>query len=197
MDDFSGLKPPGSADARSHKQRMLDGDWFFGPDPELMADTDRAQALTAEDNALFPTDPDAAVAVLRRLFRHFGYSIARVPLTVEFGYNVSIGDHTIFNWGVTLADNAPITFGDNVLVGPGCFFVTAEHPLEPEERILARVRAKPITVGDRVWFGAGVIVLGGVTIGTGAVVGAGAVVTKDVPPRTVVAGSPARVLRQV
>ena len=57
--------------------------------------------------------------------------------------------------------------------------------------------AKPITVGDNVWFGAGVQVLPGVTIGEGAVVAAGAVVTRDVPPRTLVAGVPAKVLKEI
>ena len=57
--------------------------------------------------------------------------------------------------------------------------------------------AKPITVGNDVWFGAGVQVLPGVTIGDGAVIGAGAVVTKDVPPRTVVAGVPAKAVKEI
>ncbi|MCB1356319.1 MAG: hypothetical protein KDK53_07450 [Maritimibacter sp.] len=58
-------------------------------------------------------------------------------------------------------------------------------------------RALPITVEDYAWIGAGAIVLPGVTIGTGAVVAAGAVVTRDVAPRSIVAGNPARLLRSV
>lgn len=57
--------------------------------------------------------------------------------------------------------------------------------------------AKPITIRDNVWFGAGVQVLPGVTIGEGAVIAAGAVVTKDVPPRTLVAGVPAKVIKEI
>lgn len=57
--------------------------------------------------------------------------------------------------------------------------------------------ALPIAVGDYAWIGAGAIILPGVTIGEGAVVAAGAVVTKDVAPRMIVAGNPARVLRSV
>ena len=56
--------------------------------------------------------------------------------------------------------------------------------------------AKSVRIGDKVWLGARVTICPGVTIGDGAIVGAGAVVTKDVPPRTIVAGVPAKVVRQ-
>jgi maltose O-acetyltransferase len=87
-------------------------------------------------------------------------------------------------------------------------FLTASHPIVPEERTRPAepgrmppfqpvTIAKPITVGRNVWIGAGVIVLPGVTIGEGTVVGAGSVVTRSLPPRVVAAGNPARILRGV
>ena len=57
--------------------------------------------------------------------------------------------------------------------------------------------AKSVRIGDKVWLGARVTICPGVTIGEGAIVGAGAVVTKDVPPRTVVAGVPARTIKEL
>ena len=96
-----------------------------------------------------------------------------------------------------MLDVAPITIGDNVLLGPNVQLVTATHPLNPVERASGLELAFPITIGNHVWIGAGAIVLPGVTIGDNVVVGAGSVVTKDVPDNQVVAGNPARMIRKV
>ena len=90
-----------------------------------------------------------------------------------------------------------MTFGKDVFVAPNCGFHTAGHPIEAELRNKGLEYARPITVGDSVWFGAGVQVLPGVTIGSNVVVAAGAVVTKDVPANSVVEGVPARVIKAI
>jgi maltose O-acetyltransferase len=97
----------------------------------------------------------------------------------------------------TFLDVAPITLGDRVLVGPGTQLLTSYHPLDVVERRKQLTHGRPITIGDDAWIGAGTIILAGVTIGAGAVVGAGSVVTKDVPAFALVAGNPARVLREL
>jgi acetyltransferase-like isoleucine patch superfamily enzyme len=74
--------------------------------------------------------------------------------------------------------------------------VTAGHPVEPDQR-RAYFTAAPITIETNVWIGAAATVLPGVTVGAGSVVAAGAVVTRDVPPATLVAGVPARVVRRL
>ena len=78
-----------------------------------------------------------------------------------------------------------------------CQFLTACHPVDAAERARWLVYHKPITVGDNVWFGAGVIVMPGVTIGNRSVIGAGSIVTKDIPSDVVAAGNPCRVLRPI
>ena len=75
--------------------------------------------------------------------------------------------------------------------------LTATHPLEPGARRDKWEAAEPITIGDNVWLGGGVIVCPGVTIGADTVVGAGSVVTGDLPPRVLAVGSPARVIREL
>ena len=90
-----------------------------------------------------------------------------------------------------------MTFGDHVFIGPNCGFYTAGHPLDAVTRNAGLEYARPITVGDNVWFGGNVTVLPGVTIGSGAVVGGGSVVSRDVPPNTVAVGNPCRVVKEI
>jgi len=194
LHDNSGLITP--ADLRSHKQRMLDGDWFWGPDAELLADQGRATALVNEYTAADKLGWEAGAAVIARLFGRVEFYI-KPPFTVDYGYHVSIGAGTFINAGCVLLDAAPITIGTNVLIGPNVQMLTAYHGLTVSSRRKALTHSKPITIGDDVWIGAGSILLPGVTIGAGAVVGAGSVVTKDVPPFVVVAGNPARVVREL
>lgn len=94
-----------------------------------------------------------------------------------------------------LADE--IVIGDHVSVTRQTMLITGKHQVGPAKRRLGPLVTQPIHIGTGVWLGARCTVLPGVTIGEGAVVGAGAMVTKDVPPNTLVAGVPAKVIRQL
>ena len=92
------------------------------------------------------------------------------------------------------------------MFGPNCTLAAPLHPLCPEERNIRRREdgslynleyAKPITIGSNCWLAANVTVCGGVTIGEGCVIGAGSVVTRDIPPRSLAAGVPCRVIREI
>lgn len=98
---------------------------------------------------------------------------------------------------MVILDGAPVTFGDNVFVAPNCGFYTAGHPLDPVERNRGLEYARPITIGNNVWIGAGVSVLPGVTIGDNCVIGAGSVVNRDIPAWSLAAGNPCRVIRVI
>jgi maltose O-acetyltransferase len=87
--------------------------------------------------------------------------------------------------------------GDDVQVGPNVQFLTPAHPVEPEPRRARWEAARPISVGDNVWLGGGVIVGPGVSIGENTVVGAGAVVVRDLPANVVAVGNPAQVIRSL
>jgi acetyltransferase-like isoleucine patch superfamily enzyme len=112
---------------------------------------------------------------------------------------IDVGDDCGFT-GTTLVAATRITIGDRVQVGGNASIVDFDfHPLVPEERAehFNDGAHAPIIIHDDVFVGMEALILKGVTIGMGAVVGAGAVVTQDVPPRTVVAGNPAQVVREV
>lgn len=110
-----------------------------------------------------------------------------------------LGENVYVNFNSVWLDTCLIEVGDRTLIGPNCSFYSATHPLDPFLRMGTQgpEYGKPIRIGPDCWFGGNCIVLPGVTIGKGVVVGAGSVVTRDVPDFSVVAGNPARVLRQV
>jgi len=83
------------------------------------------------------------------------------------------------------------------MIGPVVQIYTAAHDLQTETQIQGWEVAKPIVIEDNVWIGYGAILLPGVKIGRNAVVGAGAVVSRNVPANTIVAGNPARVIREI
>ena len=82
-------------------------------------------------------------------------------------------------------------------IGPSVQLYTAAHDIQAEARNQGWEVAKPIDIADNVWIGGSAILLPGVKVGINSVVGAGAVVTRDVPPNTIVAGNPARVIREI
>ena len=172
----------------SMKERMLGGEPYLASDPVLVAERARCQEALARFNAGDGPPP----------FGRLGAgSEVLPPLRCDYGYNVSIGERTFVNYNAVLLDVAPIAIGDDVQVATNVQLITATHPVDPDERRGGWESGAPITIGDGAWLGAGAIVLPGVTIGAETVVGAGAVVTKDLPPRVVAVGNPARVVRDV
>lgn len=117
------------------------------------------------------------------------------PFHTDFGRNTTIGRDVFINMGCKFQDQGGLTIEDGALIGHNVVIATLNHPLDPAHR--ADVVPAPVVVGRGAWIGSNATILPGVTIGDGAVVAAASVVTKDVPPDTVVVGSPARVLRKV
>jgi len=118
------------------------------------------------------------------------------PVRSDHGLNIRVGRKVFINHGCTLNDIGGIDIGDEVMLGPNVSLLSSGHPVEPFERT-RRITAAPIVIARNVWIAAGAIVLQGVTVGADSVVAAGAVVTRDVPASTLVAGVPARVVRQL
>lgn len=90
-----------------------------------------------------------------------------------------------------------INFGSNVVVGHGVSFITAHHEIGNISCRAGKVKGLSIVVGDGVWIGANATILPGITIDKGAIIAAGAVVTKNVNSHTIVAGVPAKVIKEL
>lgn len=117
------------------------------------------------------------------------------PFYTDCGKNVTVGKNVFINSCCCFQDQGGITVGDDVLIGHQVVIATLNHDLAPEKR--ASMKAASVKIGKGAWIGSHATLLAGVTVGEGAVVAAGAVVTKDVPPRTVVGGVPARVIKEI
>lgn len=182
----------------SMKARMLRGDDYVADDPQLVAERLRCQLLLEAFNATSAVEADRRAGLLRELFGTIGEETrVEAPFRCDYGYNVRIGARSFVNYGAIFLDAALIEIGDDVQIATNVQLLTSTHPLDATARRERWESAKPITVGDGAWLGGGAIVLPGITVGADAVVGAGAVVTRDVTPRTVVVGNPARVIREL
>lgn len=120
-------------------------------------------------------------------------SMVPVELETYASGRIEIGDRTFVNYGSSIAARQSIKIGADCLLGHYTFVMdNDQHDMVTHTKL---PQSAPVVIEDHVWIGSKVLILPGVRIGTRAVVGAGSVVTKDVPPRCVVAGNPARVIR--
>jgi maltose O-acetyltransferase len=189
---------PDPFDQRSMRDRMLAGDLYIADDPQLAADNLRAMRLMERFNLSPAEAPEERQRLLQQLLGTLGDgAVVRPPLYCDYGYQTHLGARSFANFGLVALDVARIVIGEDVQIGPNVQLLTATHPVDPNLRRAKWEAAEPITIGNNVWLGGGVIVGPGVTIGDNTVVGAGAVVVKDLPANVVAVGNPARVIRSV
>lgn len=157
-----------------------------------------AQELLYRYNQLPPQQWDEQRGLLEQLLGSVGENTTVLPpLRCDYGKHMFVGKDVFINYNFTVLDVCRVTIGDRTLIGPNVSVYAAGHPIAPEDRATAWEYGAEVHIGEDVWIGGSCVILLGVTIGDGAVVGAGSVVTRDVPPNTIVAGNPARVLREI
>jgi maltose O-acetyltransferase len=177
---------------------MVSGEPYRSSDPELVAARARARDLTFRFNNTPPDQRSLRRSLLGELLGTIGERCTFEPtLHVDYGFHVHLGERFYANANCVLLDVAPIRVGEDTMFGPGVQLLTATHPVDAQQRVSGHELGFPITIGRRVWLGGGVIVGPGVTIGDEVVVGAGAVVVRDLPPRVVAVGNPARPVRDL
>lgn len=176
-------------------EKMRAGEPYNPLDAELRRRRREARELCAR----FNHHPSPGhLKKLRQLFDQCGEQCHIEPgLQLDYGSQVRLGSGVYLNFDCVVLDSSWVTIGDHTLVGPGVHFYTVTHPLDPQLRQTGVEYARPISIGANVWIGGRAVILPGVTIGDNAVIAAGAVVREDVAANTMVAGVPARLVRQV
>jgi acetyltransferase-like isoleucine patch superfamily enzyme len=119
---------------------------------------------------------------------------ARAEIGTMEGATLKLGSGVYLNQGASVVASRAITIGDRVRIGDGAAIHDSDYHAVSADR---PVRVAPITIEEDVWIGRGALVMPGVRIGAGSVIAAGAVVTRSIPARTLAAGVPARVIREL
>ena len=170
---------------------------YGSPEHQFMtAISNEAMKITAELNNSYHTPKE-----LQDLFSKLigqpvdeGFGLFP-PFYTDCGKNIHLGKGVFINAGCKFQDQGGIYIGDGALIGHNTVLATLNHGFSSEKR--HDLYPAPIHIGENVWIGANVTVVGGVTIGNHAIIAAGAVVTKDVPENAVAAGVPAKVIRSI
>ena len=192
----------------TEKEKMFAGK-IYDPFCEGMpADRTKAHLLCAQYNKLTESNQKKREKILDKLLPNRGEGVyLQGPIYFDFGKHISMGKGSYANFNFTVLDEGKVTIGESVFIGPNVSLLTPIHPLCWQDRnaffnektgvVTNLERAGAITIGDNCWIGGSVTVCGGVTIGEGCVIGAGSVVTRDIPPNSLAAGVPCKVIRQI
>ena len=181
---------------KTEYEKMIAGEPYRPHDEELRQLATRSRNFQYSFNQ--EQDVRKRSAIIQEWFGSTGANISMNPnLVCDYGVNIHLGENFYSNWNMTMLDVCPIWIGDNAMFGPNCQLLTPLHPLDPIERNSGIEYGASITIGDNFWAGGGVTILPGVTLGDNVVVGAGSVVTKSFGDNVVLAGNPARIIKEI
>ena len=179
-------------------EKLKAGEYYCFDDGEINATKPRATKYCRQLNEIPTEDFEKRKEIIGKLFGSIKKNPCIMPVfNCENGLNITVGDNFFTNYNVTILDIAPVTIGDNVMIGPNVLISTVGHPISLKGRRKRLAKALPVKIGSDVWIGGNVVILQGVTIGDNVVIGAGAVVTKDIPSNSVAMGVPAKVTRKI
>ncbi len=168
--------------AKSARIQVMMGRFLIGESDAPTKQRTRKTEITLADNAQLTLHGDVIL-------------YEGVGVRVTEGAKLSIGDHTYINRSASIDCTQEITIGDYCAISDNVQILDSDfHPITYNGK--TSTISKPVHIGNHVWIGRSAIILKGVTIGDGAIVGAGSVVTRDVPHGCLVAGNPARVIKE-
>lgn len=180
-------------------ERDLNGEMVSPNDQgydELIADIFDTMKTATEMNIGYKTPAEVHEYMKRMLGKPLDESTTVLPpVYIDYGKPVTIGKRCFIQQCCTFFGRGGIIIGDDVFIGPKCNLITINHDVNPDNR--SATYGRPIVIEDKVWIGINSTILPGVKIGYGSIVGAQSVVTHDVPPMTIVAGNPARIIKKI
>lgn len=164
---------------------------------ELTKDNIRAHKLTQEFNNAGVEEFEKKEEIIRTLFGSVGGNPSiEHNFHCDLGYNIHVGENFYAGYNCTILDMAEVIVGDNCMIGPNVGIYTAGHAIEPKDRNKSGY-AIPIKIGNNVWIGGSCTILPGVTIEGNSIIAAGSVVIQDVPSNVIMAGNPAKKLKDI
>ena len=164
---------------------------------ELRMKNIRAHILVREYNHSPIEDTTRKEEIIKELFGSVGVNPSiEHNFHCDLGYNIHVGENFYAGYNCTILDMAEVTIGDNCMIGPNVGLYTAGHSIEPKDRNKSGY-AIPIKIGNDVWIGGSCVILPGIKIGDNSIIAAGSVVTKDVPTNSIVAGNPAKIIKNI
>lgn len=192
----------------TEKEKMFAGKIYDPFSDGMPGERARAHILCKAYNDTTEADGEERQKILDELMPNRGENVyLQGPIYFDFGTHISMGNGSFANFNFTVLDEGNVEIGRNVFIGPNVSLLTPIHPLRYQERnafynektgcMTNLERAGSVVIDDNCWLGGGVTVCPGVTIGEGCVIGAGSVVTRDIPPHSLAAGVPCRVLRPI
>ncbi len=182
----------------TEKEKLHSGDIYFPSGDEIMHEQLSYVELQCEFNLTRPSQMERRMALMKQMFAEVGENCyIEPPFYANWGCNMHVGNNFYANFSLTVVDDTDIFIGDSVMIAPNVTIATGTHPVCPELREQVYQYNLPVHIGNRVWIGAGSVILPGVTIGDDTVIGAGSVVTKDIPAGVVAVGNPCRVMREI
>lgn len=192
----------------TEKEKMFAGKIYDPFSDGMPGERARAHILCKAYNDTTEADGEERQKILDELMPNRGENVyLQGPIYFDFGTHISMGNGSFANFNFTVLDEGNVEISRNVFIGPNVSLLTPIHPLRYQERnafynektgcMTNLERAGSVVIEDNCWLGGGVTVCPGVTIGEGCVIGAGSVVTRDIPPHSLAAGVPCRVLRPI
>ena len=185
---------------RLTEQEKAEAGLLYNPNrtTEMARHRFRIQDAMCAYNRLKPSQVKKRRDFLAKIFGRIGRKCNILPpFRCDYGFRIEVGENFFANYNFIVLDGNYVRIGDNVWIAPNVGIYAAGHPLDVDDRVAGWEYAFPVTIGNNVWIGGSVSIIGGVTIGDNAVVAAGSVVIRDVPADTLVAGNPARVVRKI